>query len=94
MSDRRLSVCPSVSRGPHWTYFREIWYSRLRKSGENIQILLKSYIRNGHYFINTLSTFMLLAAVWNILYLDNSKKWNPLYFHGNTERFYIVDSYM
>jgi hypothetical protein len=48
---------------------------------------IETYIRHIWYLL-------LLTAVRNVLYLDNSEKGKPfLHFHGNTEDFYIVESF-
>ena len=45
-----LSVCPSAQHGSHWTDGRKIWYwGLLWKSGQKIQISLKSDKYIGHF---------------------------------------------
>jgi hypothetical protein len=80
-------------RGSHWTNFREIWNLRLYVNMPRSSKFGYRRTKVSDIIPEDLSTPVLLTAVGDVQYLYSSAGKAPfLRFHGNSQRFYIVDS--
>lgn len=81
-------------RGSHWTNFREIWYLRVYGNIPRSSKFGYNRTKVSDIIPEDLSTSVLLTAVEDVLYLYSSARKAPFVrFHGNSQRFYIVDNY-
>jgi len=81
-------------RCSHWTIFHEIWYLRLYGNMPKSSRFGYNRTKVSVIIPEDQSTFVLLTAMRDVLYLYSSVRKTPfMRFHGNSQRFYIVDSY-